>query len=240
MHLAAVELTQKAAYAGCQAALVGAGVFVGLLALQALLAAAVVGLAKVLPLWAAALAAGGVLLVVAGVVATKGISSLDHMNSKPSQTLQSVEDNKSWIKNLFQWIRRRRSHCAQSSLILAPRWATPSRRSTEGSTPPCSRRQALDWFHEVKATITEELKQHLTDAKTAMKVELAEVAASLKSEVKAEYEQAKEKVSEELQNAKQKVSEEISEAKNAMREATIGKVEHRVQNAHDTVVDTKN
>lgn len=102
VHLAAVELTQKAAYAGRQAALVGAGVFVGLLALQALLAAAVVGLAKVLPLWAAALAVGGVLLFVAGIVATKGISSLDQMNFKPSQTLRSVEDNKSWMKKTFQ------------------------------------------------------------------------------------------------------------------------------------------
>lgn len=106
--------------------------------------------------------------------------------------------------------------------------------------PTVLKEQALDSFHEVKATITEELKQHLTDAKAAMKIEFAEVAASLRSEVKAEYEQAKEKVSEELQNAKQKVSEEISEAKHAMREATIGKVEHMVQNAHDTVVDTKN
>ena len=98
VNLATVELTQKAAYAGRQAAMIGTGALVGMLAVQALAAAAIISLASIIPLWASALAVGGVLFVVALVVAMKGFTALEHMELKPTQTLQSLKDNQSWMK----------------------------------------------------------------------------------------------------------------------------------------------
>ena len=98
VNLATVELTQKAAYAGRQAAMVGGGALVGMLAVQALAAAGIIALASVNPLWAAALAVGGLLLVVALAVAMTGLTALKHMDLTPTQTLQSLKDNKTWMR----------------------------------------------------------------------------------------------------------------------------------------------
>ena len=102
VSLVAAELAQKARYAAKQASYVAIGGYVGLIAVQALLAAAVLGLGMVMPLWAAALAVGGFAVVVAAVVAMKGIEALRHMDPSPTQTMLSLEENKSWIKKQMQ------------------------------------------------------------------------------------------------------------------------------------------
>lgn len=102
VKLATVEITQKASYAGKQTSFVAVGACVGMLAMQAMLAAAIVGLAMVMPIWAAALVVGAVLAVVAAVIAMKGIAALTKMRVAPEQTLLSVEDNQSWMKKQVQ------------------------------------------------------------------------------------------------------------------------------------------
>ena len=102
VKLAATEITQKAMFAGKQVIYVGMGAFVGLLALEALLAAAIVGLASAIPLWAAALAVGGVLAMIATLLGVKAIGALKHMDPIATQTLMSLEDNKSWLKKEMQ------------------------------------------------------------------------------------------------------------------------------------------
>ena len=102
VKLATTEIAQKAAHAGKQVAYVAAGALLGLLALQAMLASAVVVLAWIMPLWASALAVGGALALIAVVFISKGASALHHMNPTPQQTILSLEDTKSWMKKAVQ------------------------------------------------------------------------------------------------------------------------------------------
>lgn len=102
VKLATIELVQTAKYVGKQATYVAVGAYVGLVAVQALLAAAVIGLGLVIPLWAAALAVGGFASLVAVAIAMKGITALKQLDVTPTETLKSLEENKSWIKNQLQ------------------------------------------------------------------------------------------------------------------------------------------
>jgi hypothetical protein len=102
VHLAKVEMAQKAVDGAKQASYVGVGGLLGIIALQALLAALVFGLAQVMPLWASALLVGGTLAVVAFFVTWKGWRSLKTFELKPRQTLLSIEDTKSWARQQLQ------------------------------------------------------------------------------------------------------------------------------------------
>lgn len=71
--------------------LLGAAVFV-VFAVLVLLAAAVAGLATVLPVWAAALIVGGVILLIAVILALIGLASLKRgLPPAPTDTIESVK-----------------------------------------------------------------------------------------------------------------------------------------------------
>ena len=70
--LAKPELAEKGKHAGIGAGLFGAAGIIALFGVGVLLAAAVAGLAEVLPVWASALIIAVVLFVVAGVMALVG------------------------------------------------------------------------------------------------------------------------------------------------------------------------
>jgi uncharacterized membrane protein YqjE len=72
LRLAQVELAEKGKRAGLGAGLFGAAGMVALYGVTGLLAAAVIGLANVLPAWLAALVVGLALLVLAGIFALVG------------------------------------------------------------------------------------------------------------------------------------------------------------------------
>lgn len=78
--------------------LVGAATFL-FFALLVLLAAAVLGLATVLPAWAAALIVGGAILVIAVILALVGISSLKKgVPPAPTETIKSIKKDVRVIK----------------------------------------------------------------------------------------------------------------------------------------------
>lgn len=99
MQLAQVELTAKAKTAG-----VGIGAFggAGLLAfygVAVLIAAAVLGLASVLPAWLAALIVGIVILVIAGIAALIGKKKVSEAGpAVPERTVASVKEDVAEIK----------------------------------------------------------------------------------------------------------------------------------------------
>lgn len=82
--------------------------------------------------------------------------------------------------------------------------------------PAVLKEQALDQFQQAKESVKAELKAEFHSA-----------TASLRAEAKAE-----------LADAKARIQDSLLEAKNAVREATIGKVENMVHSAQDTVRDT--
>lgn len=102
-HLRA-EFAEKAKYAG-----IGIGLFVVaaaflFFALGVLVAAAILGLAVVLPGWASALIVFAALVVVAVVLALIGVSSLKRMNGvAPTETIASVKTDIDALKGLGKY-----------------------------------------------------------------------------------------------------------------------------------------
>jgi hypothetical protein len=99
LKLAEYEMTTKAKRFGRGAGMFGGSGLFALYGLAALLAAAGLGLALVLPGWAAALIVGGALLVLAGLVALIGKGQLGKATpAVPQQTVASVRADVEEIK----------------------------------------------------------------------------------------------------------------------------------------------
>jgi hypothetical protein len=96
VKLATAEMTDKAAYAGKQAALVGAAGLLGAVALLTLIAALILALGVFIPLWASALLVGAGIGIVAVVLASVGLTNLKHFDVKPRQTVYSIQETTQW------------------------------------------------------------------------------------------------------------------------------------------------
>jgi len=100
LELARTELTAKGKRAGAGAGLAGTGGVVALYGVGALVAAAVAGLATVVPVWLSALIVGVVLLLVAGVLALVGRSRLQKATPPvPEQAVRGVQEDVSAVRN---------------------------------------------------------------------------------------------------------------------------------------------
>jgi hypothetical protein len=99
LKLAEYEMTRKAKRIGRGAGMFGGSGLVALYGIGCLLAAAILGLAGVLPAWAAALIVGGALLATAGLAALMGKSQVSKaVPPVPEQTVQSVKADVEEIK----------------------------------------------------------------------------------------------------------------------------------------------
>jgi hypothetical protein len=99
VRLAQAEATQKAKRLGMGAGLFGGAGVVALLALGALVTAAVLGLAHVLPDWLAAIIVAVVLFAVAGVLALVGKKDVDEAKPPlPTETIASVQADIDTVK----------------------------------------------------------------------------------------------------------------------------------------------
>ena len=100
VELAKTELAVKGKAAGVGGGMLGAAGIVTLLALGALTAAAILGLATVIDhAWIAALIVGAVYLAIAGVLALTGKKNIQRATPlMPEQTSESVKEDVEWIK----------------------------------------------------------------------------------------------------------------------------------------------
>jgi hypothetical protein len=96
--LAKTEMTAKATSAAKDAAMIGVGGAVALLGAIALLAAVIAGLSMVMPVWLAALIVGGVLCAIGGALTMGGLKKLQHLDPVPRQTVETLEENKRWLR----------------------------------------------------------------------------------------------------------------------------------------------
>ncbi len=122
--------------------------------------------------------------------------------------------------------------------------------------PEVLKDRALEQFGEAKSVVVahmneakegfkvelkeakEGLKSELKDAKDGLKAELKEVKDNLKSELLEAKDVLKSEFKEAKDSLKAEVLAEVADAKAALREATIGKVEHMVTKAEDSVKQT--
>lgn len=92
------EFTDKLKNAGIGVGLIAAAATFAFFALLVLLAAAVLGLATVLPAWAAALIVGGVILIIAVILLLVGVATLKKgVPPMPTTTIDSVKRDVSVI-----------------------------------------------------------------------------------------------------------------------------------------------
>lgn len=99
--LAKAEISHKAKEVVVDFGMLGTGAALGFAALLTLLASAVFGLGLVVPLWASALIVGVVVALIAAGVAKAGMDKLNRTDLKPRQTVDSMKENKRWMKEQF-------------------------------------------------------------------------------------------------------------------------------------------
>lgn len=103
LALARAELSRKAKDAAIGGGLFGGAALVLLFAVQALVVAAIAGLALVLPVWAAALVVAGVLLAVAGAAALSGKREVGR--ALPPAPTEAIESTKADIEMITERAR---------------------------------------------------------------------------------------------------------------------------------------
>jgi uncharacterized membrane protein YqjE len=92
LQLAKLELTTKLKAAGIGAGMLAAAAFFALVFFAVLVSAAVMGLAEVMPGWAAALIVAAVFLILAAVLALLGINRLKKgVPPIPEESIESVK-----------------------------------------------------------------------------------------------------------------------------------------------------
>ncbi|MDO9395384.1 MAG: phage holin family protein [Herbiconiux sp.] len=95
------ELTAKLAKLGIGVGLFVAAALFAFFAIAVLIAAAVLGLATVLPAWLSALIVGVALLVLAGILALVGVSSLKKgLPPVPEDAITSIKKDLNTVKGL--------------------------------------------------------------------------------------------------------------------------------------------
>jgi hypothetical protein len=99
LRLAELEMTQKGKRLGFAAGMFGGGGVVALYGIAAVLAGAILALAKAVPAWGSALIVGGVLFAISGTLAALGRRQLRRATPPvPKQTADSVKADVEEIK----------------------------------------------------------------------------------------------------------------------------------------------
>lgn len=97
--LAQVELTNKATKVGKNVGYLVVGGAVGYAALLVILAAVVVILSNLVPLWASALIVGAVVAVVAFMLISSALAELKKADLAPRETVESIKEDAKWLKD---------------------------------------------------------------------------------------------------------------------------------------------
>lgn len=100
--LAKAELAEKLSRFGAGAAEIAVGGLLLYAGLLALMAAAVLGLARVVPDWAAALIVGVVVMAIGGGLLLKGRRDVEPAHLVPDRTLRTLREDAQWAREQMQ------------------------------------------------------------------------------------------------------------------------------------------
>ncbi|HEX6290821.1 MAG TPA: phage holin family protein [Herpetosiphonaceae bacterium] len=98
IQLAKTEMTQKATRAGKDVGMIGAGGALAYAGLLAIIAAVIIGLGQIIPMWLSALIVGLVVVGIGYVLIQRGLSELKRIDPAPRQTIQTLKEDKEWVK----------------------------------------------------------------------------------------------------------------------------------------------
>ena len=100
IELAKQEMREKANILRSGVVTTAVGALISFVALLTLTAAAVAGLARFMDTWLAALIVGVALALIGGSIALSGIARIKQTSLKPEQTIETLEEDKEWLKQL--------------------------------------------------------------------------------------------------------------------------------------------
>lgn len=98
VDLARTEMVQKATAAGRDVGMLGAGGAVAYAGFLALLAALIIGLGYLIPVWLSALIVGVLVVGVGALLIQRGLSALKRLNPVPEQTIETLKEDVQWAK----------------------------------------------------------------------------------------------------------------------------------------------
>jgi Putative Actinobacterial Holin-X, holin superfamily III len=101
-QLAKAEFAEKIGKAGTGLAAIVAGGLLVFVAVQALAAAAILGLSTTLSPWLAAMIVGAIVALVGGAVLARGLLVLRRDNLTPRRTIETLRDNTRWARERLQ------------------------------------------------------------------------------------------------------------------------------------------
>lgn len=97
VELAKTEMAGKAKVVAKDGSMIAGGGVLAFYASLVLLAALVLALGTVMPLWASALIVGGVLAAGAAALAFIGVKKLKRVDPAPRETIRTLKENKLWL-----------------------------------------------------------------------------------------------------------------------------------------------
>ena len=100
IELARQEMAEKVTELRSGVTTAATGFVIGLVALVTLTAAAVIGLAQLVGAGYSALIIGAVLAIAGVITASTGLGQIKRTRLKPRQTIETLEENKEWLKEL--------------------------------------------------------------------------------------------------------------------------------------------
>ena len=100
IELARQEMTEKVSELRSGVTTAAIGLAIGFVALLTLTAAAVIGLAQLVAAGYSALIIGAALAIIGAITASAGLSQVKRTRLKPRQTIETLEENKEWLKEL--------------------------------------------------------------------------------------------------------------------------------------------
>jgi len=99
IQLAKVEMSQKASRAGRNVGFLLFGSVVAYTGVLALVAAGIILLGQLIPYWLSAAIIGVVIAAVGAVLVTKGASALRQEDPTPRETVETLQEDKEWLKD---------------------------------------------------------------------------------------------------------------------------------------------
>ena len=98
VNLAKTEMSQKASRAGKHIGILAAGGAVAYAGLLAILAAVIVLLDNVMPLWLSAILVGLVAAVVGYLLVRRALDALKREDFAPRETMETLKEDQRWVK----------------------------------------------------------------------------------------------------------------------------------------------
>ena len=97
--LARTEVSSKVSHLSRDAIRIGIGAAVAFVGFQALVAAGIVALDLIIPLWLSALIVGALLAIVGYVLIQQGMNDVRQRGVTPTQTIDSLKEDREWLQN---------------------------------------------------------------------------------------------------------------------------------------------